>query len=140
MHRIIALVALIFSGFIVWIISEANSGNQNDIFRVVQSLPYGDKIGHFCLFGALNFLAIPALRWRRLQLGPVSVYWGCAIVSTLVLLEEVSQLANAHRTFDLIDLTADATGIALSTLLALILEKYFRPPPSTSTVNHVERG
>lgn len=76
-------------------------------------IPFYDTIGHFVLYGLTGYLAHRALNretWRLLQwripAGPV-------VIAGLAVLEENLQRLSAVRTFDLIDLAANISGIAL---------------------------
>ena len=59
-------------------------------FRFIAAIPYGDKLGHFCLFGGLTLLANFALRLKVVKLGSLSLYWGTILVSAFVIIEAVS--------------------------------------------------
>jgi VanZ family protein len=83
---------------------------------LVQSIPAGDKVGHFLLFGTLAFLANLAvarsgasLRWH-LKIS--------ALVVVVVVAEELSQIFLPHRNFDSMDLVADLAGIILFSAFA----------------------
>ncbi|MFK7821693.1 MAG: VanZ family protein [Planctomycetaceae bacterium] len=107
------LPAILFFAFICWIIYLANSGDNSLVFRMVRSVPFGDKIGHAVLFGLLAFLANLAFRWRFsrvvwLQVGSLSVL-------AFAVIEEFSQALNPHRTLDAVDVVADVFGIAVAT-------------------------
>ena len=80
---------------------------------IARDLPYGDKIGHFCLMGGLSFVVNWAMDCRFFAWGKLRVLRGSALVAALVTLEEFSQLGIRYRTFDLLDLAADFAGIFL---------------------------
>jgi VanZ family protein len=106
------LFAMIFIGFVVWVLVRADA-NQPTIFQTFAvSLPYGDKIGHFCLFGTFSLLLNFVLQLKRITFANVSLYIGSVCVLSFASIEEFSQLMFApQRTFDLIDLVADICGI-----------------------------
>jgi VanZ family protein len=106
------LFAITFIGFVVWVLVRADA-NQPTIFQTFAvSLPYGDKIGHFCLFGTFSLLLNFVLKLKRITFVNVSFYMGSVCVLSFAIIEEFSQLMFApQRTFDLIDLAADICGI-----------------------------
>ncbi len=121
MRKLFWALALGFFSFILWIIYQADSGGSNLFFDWVRRTPYGDKIGHFFLFGTLTLLVIPATGFRAWQPKGLPIFYGAIGVFLFVLLEEISQLFFATRTFDFIDLAADLGGISLcSGLVALV--------------------
>nr|WP_275974933.1 VanZ family protein [Shewanella gaetbuli] len=123
-----SVIAVSFLSFILWIIYLANTGGQSVFFELIKHLPYGDKIGHFLLFGTLTYLANIALKFKTINCGTQSFYWGTITVSLFVLIEEGSQAFIATRTFDLADLWADAAGISFFSFLTWLTQRYyFRP-------------
>lgn len=123
MHKIVIGGATCFFGFILWVIYLANAGDRNVLFDFVGSLPYGDKLGHFCLFGALTLFVVVATKFRSFSLGRLHIYYGVVVVALFVLAEEVSQVFIVTRTFDLIDLAADIIGIVMAASIALFINK-----------------
>ncbi|USD36176.1 VanZ family protein [Ferrimonas sp. SCSIO 43195] len=114
-QKSIGLLGIGFFGFILWIIYLANSGGDSVFFDLVRQLPYGDKLGHFCLFGLLTLAANLGTGLKTLPVGRWRWYLGTTLVSLFVLLEELSQLLLPRRTFDVTDLAADLVGIVLFT-------------------------
>lgn len=104
--------------FIVGLVALADSGHGRQLFRLADKVPAGDKIGHFLLFGGLSFLVNLVLRAAEIRLGRISLLKGSAAVLVVATLEEFSQLFLRSRSFDLMDLTADALGIWLFGWLA----------------------
>lgn len=111
MNKLAIAIALGFFVFILWVIYLANTGGSSLFFNLVGAIPYGDKLGHFCLFGILTFLFNLASHCKSFSIGRFRVYYGTAVVTIFVLAEEVSQGFIPSRTFDVMDLTADALGI-----------------------------
>jgi len=77
--------------------------------QLPKSFAYGDKVGHFSLFGTLALLlnyATDFRYWKHRQL-----FIGSMIVLAFALLEEFTQLAFSSRTFDLVDMLFDILGI-----------------------------
>jgi len=118
-----AVLALCFFSFILWVIYQANTGQQNVFFQLVAAIPYGDKLGHFCLFGFLTLLVNFSLNFKTLRLGSSQLYLGSILVSTFVIVEELSQFFIPSRTLDPLDLLADFVGIMTFSLLSVYLQK-----------------
>ncbi|QIZ78844.1 VanZ family protein [Ferrimonas lipolytica] len=108
-----SVIALLFFGFILWVIYLANTGQSSVFFGLVRQVPYGDKVGHFMLFGLLTLLANWGLRFRKVNLGSIPMLLGTFLVVLFVLVEEISQAWLPSRTLDWRDLLADAAGIGL---------------------------
>ncbi len=111
------LPAFAFFSFLLWVIVAADSGAPNYFLQQAGSLPYGDKIGHVLLFGALALLLNFATKARQVALGPVRLYLGVVLTLGFALLEEGSQLLFPSRSFELLDILADLLGVALATAL-----------------------
>ena len=111
--------AFFFGLFIVVIIILADKGMLG-ILGVVNDIPYGDKAGHFILYGILTLLIDLALFRSRphpsRQLIAVRV---ALILALLIGLEEFSQQYFPSRTFDLVDLTFSYLGVLFFSWLAL---------------------
>ncbi len=92
--------------------------------HAVYDIPFGDKVGHFVLFGLLSlsvnlavFEARPA--GNRIRLAAAT----SAILALLIGMEEFSQRWIRSRTFSLLDLTASYLGVAFFAWLAIKWEK-----------------
>lgn len=110
-------VAIAFFLFICWIIFTADTGQVNPYLRQVRSLPYGDKIAHFTLYGLLAFFVNLALNNRRVKIGSLPFLLGALMVGTFAVLEEFTQIAFATRNFELLDMASDLLGISLCSAL-----------------------
>jgi VanZ family protein len=114
-------LGVIFLLFILAVIVLADIGALPHSIRALYRFPYGDKVGHFILFGLLNFILTRA--FLSSQVNPrrklVTVSTGL-ILALFIALEEGSQQFFATRTFDLLDLTASYVGVALGGWLAWI--------------------
>ena len=106
----IKIIAVIYIFILAGIIFLADS-NGTSYFTVVELLPFGDKIGHFCLMGMFAFVVNLALSARTFQVWKLNYLLGSLIVFAVVSAEEISQIFVRGRTFDLKDLLADALGI-----------------------------
>lgn len=119
----IAFVAFAaFIGFVIWV---ANTGQGRRYWNFLNHIPYGDKLGHVLLMGTLCLLLNLALGCRRLD----RLLLGSVIVAVFVLCEEISQIFIQSRTFDLMDLMADAIGILIAGWVALWILKKRRDAP-----------
>lgn len=116
------ILPLISFGFIAWVIYLANTGQSSLFFDLVKLIPFGDKVGHFCLFGLLTLTTNYGLKYKHIGSNK-SVLMGTIFVAILVLLEECSQSFIPSRTFDFIDLTADTLGILIFHFIALKLKQ-----------------
>lgn len=115
--------AVFFGLFIITVIVLADTRHLG-FLHVVYDFPYGDKAGHFILYGLLSlvvnlsvFEARPPSDWKR-----------AAIVTSLILalligLEEFSQRWFPSRTFSLVDLAFSYLGVAFFAWLALRLKR-----------------
>jgi len=116
-------ITILFFLFIILIIILADRG-QLGILKLVNQIPYGDKTGHFILYGILTFLVdltlFQALPLRSPKL--VAVTSGL-VLGLLIGLEEVSQQYFASRTFSLQDLAASYLGVIFFSWLALRIKK-----------------
>jgi hypothetical protein len=124
MHKIISILSVTFLGFIAWIIYLANTAQNSIFFEFVGSIPYGDKLGHFCLFGFLTLGANFAFKLKSYKLLSLNVYLGSIAVFIFVLLEELSQYFIPSRTLDATDLLADIVGIITFSLITKFMSKY----------------
>ena len=106
---------LTFLTFIAAVIYAADRHLARGFFEWVQTLPLGDKAGHFVLMGGLAFLLNRALAGRKIWPG---IQLGGVIVAVFVVAEEISQRWIPWRTFDYTDLAADFAGIAFADWLA----------------------
>jgi len=112
-------LTLLFALFILLVIVLADVGKLG-ILQTVNQIPFGDKAGHFILYGILTFL----INLTLFQSAPLQNRKRVVVISGLTLalligLEEFSQRNFASRTFDLIDLTASYLGVLFFSWLAL---------------------
>jgi len=121
MHCFVRILTIAFVGFIVWAIYQANSGAESVFAQYIRGLPYGDKMGHFLLFGLLTLLINGSLRFRRIRIGSFSLLLGSVLVLVFVAIEEASQGLLPTRSMDIHDFYADCAGIWLFSLISLQL-------------------
>jgi polysaccharide biosynthesis protein VpsQ len=100
-----------FGLFLCCLVGLADSGRGRWLFGMAESIPGGDKIGHFVLFGLLAFLVNLVLQATVVRCGRLTILKGSALVMVIVIAEEVSQLLFVSRSFEVLDLAADLAGI-----------------------------
>lgn len=114
---------ILFALFIILIIVLADTGNLG-ILPIVNRIPFGDKAGHYLLYGILTLL-INLTLFRSV---PVQSRKRVAVISSLILglligLEEFSQRNFSSRTFSLGDLTASYMGVIFFSWVAVKTKK-----------------
>lgn len=119
------LPSILFFAFICWIIYDADLGNSSWFLTFVKTVPFGDKLGHVGLYGALTLLLNLALRCYMLRVGGASMQLGTVLVMAFALVEELSQGLFPSRTFDGADVVADVVGIVCGAHVAKILRSRF---------------
>lgn len=117
-------LSLLFFAFIVGIIILADMDEIPPYIRALYDFPYGDKLGHFLLYGLLNFFV--TLTFLRALPNRTSVRVALSvglILAAAVAAEEFSQQFFSARTFDLIDLSASYLGLLVGGWIATRLKK-----------------
>ena len=114
----------IFLVFIITIIILADNGSLPHSIRAIYDFPNGDKLGHFVLFGLLDFFITRAFfssypskprGWAALSIG--------LILAAFIGIEEWSQQFFSNRTSDVVDLLASYAGVTIFAFLAVIWKK-----------------
>lgn len=112
------ILAVLFSIFIIVVIILADLGSLGFLKRLYD-FPYGDKLGHFTLYGILSFLILFAvLRSCQYTDSRRAAVYIPFILALLITTEEVSQVFIANRTFSLLDLAFSCAGTFLGAWLA----------------------
>ena len=112
-------LTILFALFIIFIIILADTGNLG-ILQTVNRIPFGDKAGHFFLYGILTLLINLTLFRSFSSRHRVGVAVICGLILALLIgLEEFSQQNFSSRTFSLSDLTASYLGVVFFSWLAL---------------------
>ena len=113
-------LAILFALFIVLIIVLADMGTLPHYLGVLNKIPYGDKAGHFLLYGILTLLIDLTLFRSLPHRSPRQVALSTGLILALLIgLEEFSQQYFSNRTFDLIDLLASYLGVVFFSWVAL---------------------
>ena len=121
-------IAILFALFIIAVIILADTDRLPRFIHVIYDYPYGDKLGHFVLYGLLNFFITLAFIRSLPDRAPKPLALSIGLILALLVgLEEFSQKFFPARTFDLIDLLASYLGLITGGSVALKLKK--RPPP-----------
>ncbi len=116
---IIRIVAIGFTAFLAWIIHEANTGGHNFIIETVDTIPNGDKLGHFFMMGFFAYLVNLLLECKTFKVGSWNILTGSVVVWIFVVLEEITHMFIRTRTFSYLDLLSDLLGIIAFSLLAI---------------------
>ncbi len=114
MKKIPLLLAAAFFLFILFIVVLADQNRLPGFITVLYNFPYGDKVGHFLLFGGLSFLLNLSLPPRPLRYHILATL----LLAALIALEEASQALFASRHPDPADLAASLAGTACFGILA----------------------
>ena len=112
-------LTLFFALFILLIIILADLGKLG-ILRVIHQIPYGDKAGHFILYGILTLLIDLTLLRSRPDPSRQLIVVRCGLILALLIgLEEFSQQYFARRTPDMVDLLFSYLGVTFFSWVAL---------------------
>lgn len=112
-------ITILFTLFILLIIVLADLGKLDSV-AFIHRIPYGDKAGHFILYGILTLLLDLTLIRSLPHRSPGLVILSVGLILTLLIgLEEFSQQYFSKRTFDLIDLWFSYLGVIFFSLIAL---------------------
>lgn len=106
--------------FIIWIIINADLGIDNPFIQLTEQIPWGDKIGHVCIFACLTLLLNHALSYSSFTLFKVELLTGSMLILFFALTEECTQLFFPTRTFDFGDILSDLVGIFLASMLGYL--------------------
>jgi VanZ family protein len=113
-------LAILFTLFILLVIFLADAGVLAHYVGFIYAFPFGDKAGHFILYGILTLLIDLALFRAHPDQGRRQLAVTCGLVLTLLIgLEELSQRQFSSRTFDLVDLTFSYLGVVFFSWLAV---------------------
>lgn len=116
-------LTFLFTLFIVLIILLADLGKLG-ILRIVNQIPFGDKIGHFALYGILTLLLDSTFIRSLPNRSPKLIIFLAGLTLVLIIgLEEYSQQFFAERTFDLVDLSFSYLGVGFFSRMALRMNK-----------------
>jgi len=107
--------------FLIW--GTAFDGRSAGPVRaVLVALPYGDKVGHFVLYGLIMFGAGLLVSQRS------AVFVAAALVIGAGVADEFRQLLEGGRNFSLGDVLANVAGVLFGLLAALAIRRLVPPP------------
>jgi len=112
------LITLVYIVFLVAVVVSANNDWYAYAFAQVKQIT-GDKLLHFLLVGLLAFLINLSLQAKLIHWKKFWLPLGTLALLVLATAEEFSQMFLVHRTFDLLDLVCNISGILLLGWLAL---------------------
>jgi len=113
-------LAILFTIFILLVIILADAGVLAHYVGFIYAFPFGDKVGHFILYGILTLLIDLALFRARPDQSRRRLVVMCGLVLALLIgLEELSQQHFSSRTFDLVDLTFSYLGVIFFSWVAV---------------------
>lgn len=112
------IITLAYIVFLIAVVVSATNHWYDDAFAMVKEFP-GDKALHFLLVGLLAFLVNLSLQAKLIHWKKFWIPLGTLSLLVLATVEEFSQVFFVHRTFDLLDLVCNVSGILLLGWLAL---------------------
>ena len=110
------ILPLSFFLFISFIIYLADTADYNFAFRVIGSIPNGDKLMHGLLYGVMALLLNYGLNFKSKKIFGFNMQVGAIVVLTFAGLEEITQYWLPSRTCDVFDFVADVVGVVLFSL------------------------
>ncbi|MFZ5855945.1 MAG: VanZ family protein [Chloroflexota bacterium] len=117
------ILTAFFALFIILVIVLADI-DRLGVLEVLYRFPYGDKVGHFILYGILTLLVnLTALRSSRFSDPKRAALTATLILALLVAAEEFSQRYFANRTFSISDLLFGYAGMLLGMWLAWKIDR-----------------
>ena len=117
------LPLLILLTFMGWIYIDANTGDYNTMLKMARSVPYGDKMGHFLLYGALTLILNFTLAMRQIKIGGHELLLGSVIILVVTLIDEFTQILQESRSFEWLDMSSNLLGIIFFSHLSLIIAR-----------------
>jgi VanZ family protein len=120
-------IAIIYGLLIILVVVLADTQHLGPL-KALYDFPFGDKVGHFLIFGLFSLLNnLSVLETRTNPINQINVNHGdnklvvktSLIISGFVGLEELSQLWFPSRNSSVFDLMASCLGIAFFAWIAL---------------------
>lgn len=111
-------ITILFTLFILLVIVLANAGALG-LMGMLNRIPFGDKAGHFLLYGTLSFLLNKSIIKKVPKRNPAHLITGVSLLLSVIIgIEEWSQSLFPARTMSLADLAASYAGVTAFALLA----------------------
>ena len=118
---ILRLVNKILVGYVllfIAVLSGADSGYLHQWVPDALTDTWWDKVGHVFFTGLLAVLANEALRYQFFKFGERRLLVGTLIVVVVISIEELLQQYLPTRSFEILDLAADLSGILVAECFA----------------------
>ena len=112
-------LAFLYGSLLLALVVLDDLGVLENVMSRVDALPFGDKLIHIVLAAGLGFFAASVVPAPALAIRAARIPVATLIVALIIVLEEFSQRFLRFRTFELLDLAADAIGLTLGTVLVL---------------------
>ncbi len=128
--KYIRIATLVFFLFICYVIYSADTRTLPDWMYLIYHFPYGDKLGHFILYGIMAFLMNVSFPDWAFRAGGISLPGGGLVFAAFSILEEISQSFFASRSSSWLDLACSLLGIVVFSLLSRLFTRYTRKPNS----------
>ena len=103
----------------------ANRGIGSIFFQFANLIPYGDKVGHFFVYGILAMLFNLALNCRTFRFDRLSLQQGGCLVFIFTSIDELSQYFFPSRSLDYLDVIANILGILIFNALSKTIRKKY---------------
>ena len=111
------------AGVLVW--STVFTGRRHRVVRaIMEPLPDPDTVGHLGLYGALSASIVWVLRRGGHERNRIVAAVG--VVLAIGLADELRQLGDADRTFQLSDLLSNLVGAVAGALLAVVVMAWWK--------------
>ncbi len=116
-------LAILFALFIALIVLLADTGNLG-VLGFINQIPYGDKAGHFILFGILTLLLDLTFLRSLPNRDPKLVALSTGLILALIIgVEEYSQQFFRSRAFSLLDLVFSYLGVIFFSWVSLRIKR-----------------
>ena len=130
------LLTALFASFILLVIYHADRATNGFLVNIVEDIPFGDKMGHFSLYGIMAMLLDQTMRRKSTRIMGFNFSKAAVYVFSFAAIEEISQLWISNRRFEWFDLLFDLLGILIIVALG---RRYIRntsslpvaPPPKS---------
>jgi glycopeptide antibiotics resistance protein len=115
--RNLKILGLLCFAFLLYLVWAADSGHLPNCVSFLYDFRYGDKVGHFVLYGGVAFFLCLAFR-RTLKVWRLEIPLVALFFLLFALGEEWSQTLFFRRKPDIVDAICSALGIILGTGIA----------------------
>jgi VanZ family protein len=120
--KTIKILGAIYFFFLLYLMWAADSGNLPEYASFLYDFRYGDKVGHFVLYGGVAFVLCLAFP-KSFQVWRFKIPFIALFFLLFALGEEWSQTLFPRRTPDWLDGACSAVGIILGSSIASFIKK-----------------